>query len=176
MTDVRDRTTDVVRSVFVVGLRDAHAVEHQALALMDRQIDHLANYPEVEQRLREHRAETEQQIKRLDEILDQLGESSSAIKDAALGFTGNMAALAHTLAPDEILKNSFANFAFENFEIASYKGLITVAEQGDFSRALPLLNQTLQEEMAMAQFCDQSLPAIVQKYLRLRAAGETASH
>jgi hypothetical protein len=28
----------------------------------------------------------------------------------------------------------------------------------------------------MAQFCDETLPAIVQKYLRLRSAGETASH
>ncbi|MDB5708920.1 MAG: hypothetical protein JWL96_990 [Sphingomonas bacterium] len=175
MTDVLDRT-DVVQHVFLVGLRDAHALEHQALALMDRQIDHLANYPEVEQRLREHRAETEQQIKRLDEILDTLGESHSAIKDAALSLSGNLAALAHTFAADEIMKNSFANFAFENFEIASYKGLITVAEAGNFTGAIPLLNQTLKEEMAMAQFCDQSLPAIVQKYLRLRAEGETASH
>lgn len=176
MADVMERTTDVVRHVFVVGLRDAHALEHQALALMDRQINHLANYPEVEQRPREHRVETEQQIKRLDEILERLGESSSAIKDAALGLTGNMAALGHMLAPDEILKNSFANFAFENFEIAAYNGLITIAEEGSFSDAISLLNQTLKEELAMAQFCDQSLPGIVRKYLRLRAAGETASH
>lgn len=175
MVDIMERT-DVVRSVFVTGLRNAHALEHQALALMDRQIDHLANYPEVEQRLREHRAETEQQIRRLDEILSSLDESNSAIKDTALSISGNLAALVHTIAPDEILKNSFANFAFENFEIASYKGLITVAEAGNFRDAIPLLDETLGEEQAMAQFCDQSLPTIVNKYLSLRAAGETASH
>ena len=175
MTDVMERT-DVVRKIFVAGLRNAHAVEHQALALMDRQINHLANYPQVEQRLREHRVETEQQIKRLDEILDMLDERHSTIKDTALGISGNLAALVHMLAPDEILKNSFANFAFENFEIASYKGLITIAEAGNFGNAIPLLDATLKEEQAMAQFCDQSLPAIVNKYLRLREAGETASH
>jgi ferritin-like metal-binding protein YciE len=167
---------DVVRSVFVAGLRDAHAVEHQALALMDRQINHLANYPEVEQRLRSHRVETEQQIKRLDEILDGLGESASSLKDTTLSITGNLAALAHTLAPDEILKNSFANFAFENFEIASYKALITIAEAGSFANAIPMLNATLGEEVAMAQFCDEILPAVTRKFLQLRAAGETASH
>ena len=175
MADVIERT-DVIRKLFVVGLRDAHAVEHQALALMDRQINHLANYPEVEQRLREHRVETEQQIKRLDEILAMLDESPSAIKDTALSISGNLAAFAHMLAPDEILKNSFANFAFENFEIASYKGLITIAEAGNFGNAVPLLDATLQEEEAMAAFCDQSLPTIVNRYLSLRAAGETASH
>ncbi len=29
---------DSIRHVFVIGLRNAHALEHQALALMDRQI------------------------------------------------------------------------------------------------------------------------------------------
>jgi ferritin-like metal-binding protein YciE len=174
MTDVMER--DVVRSVYLAGLRDAHAVEHQALALMDRQLDHLENYPEVEQRLRAHRAETEQQIARLDEILDGLGESHSVVKDAALGLAGNLAALGHVFAPDAIIKNSMANFAFENFEVASYKGLIAVAETGGFSSAIPLLDASLKEELAMAQFCDEALPGIVQKYLRLRSAGETASH
>lgn len=171
-----DSTESTARHIFVVGLRDAHAVEHQALALMDRQIQHMANYPEVEQRLRAHRVETEDQIRRLDEILDSLGESPSAIKDAALSLSGNLAALGHVFAPDEILKNSFANFAFENFEAASYTSLITVAEVGNFDAAIPLLRQTLEEEIAMAQFCNESLPAITRKYLSLRSAGETASH
>jgi ferritin-like metal-binding protein YciE len=175
MTDVMERN-DVVRSVYLAGLRDAHAVEHQALALMDRQIDHLENYPEVAQRLRAHRVETEHQIKRLDEILDGLGEDHSTIKDATLGLVGNLAALGHTFAPDAILKNSMANFAFENYEVASYKALIAVAESGGFSSAVPLLKATLKEELAMAQFCDEALPGIVEKYLRLRSASETASH
>lgn len=169
-------TTEIARHIFVEGLRNAHAVEHQALALMDRQIDHLANYAEVEARLRDHRVETEGQIERLDTILSDLGESHSAVKDAALTMSGNMAALAHTFAPDEILKNSFANFAFENFEAASYKSLITVAEEGSFASAIPLLRQTLDEELAMAQFCDEVLPAVTRKFLALRASGETASH
>ncbi|TPG18778.1 ferritin-like domain-containing protein [Sphingomonas koreensis] len=167
---------EIVRSVFVTGLRDAHAVEHQALALMDRQLDRLEHYPEIEARMREHRVETEQQIQRLDDILDKIGESSSALKDAALTMSGNVAALAHTLAGDEILKNSFANFAFENFEAASYKSLITVAEVGGFDSAIPLLRTTLEEELAMARFCDEALPMVTRRFLDLRAAGHTASH
>jgi ferritin-like metal-binding protein YciE len=169
-------SSDTARTVFIDGLRNAHALEHQALGLMDRQIDHLANYPEVEARLREHRAETEQQIVRLDDILGDLGESSSGLKDAVLSISGNLAAITHTVAPDEILKNSFANFAFENFEAASYKGLITIAEVGNFTSAIPLLTQTLREEQAMAQFCDEILPAVTRKYLDLRSSGATASH
>jgi ferritin-like metal-binding protein YciE len=168
--------SETVREIFVIGLRNAHGVENQALALMDRQIEHLANYPEVEARLRQHRVETEQQIVRLDTILDSLGESKSLLKDTALSLTGNMAAIAHVFAPDEILKNSFANFAFENFEAASYKSLITIAEVGGFQTAIPQLTETLNEELAMARFCDEVLPTVTQKYLSLRSAGATASH
>jgi ferritin-like metal-binding protein YciE len=175
MTDTLERNTDT-RDFFIVGLRNAHALEHQALALMDRQIDHLSNYPEVSSRLKAHRTETEGQIERLEQILHTFDESPSALKDAALGFVGNMAALGHVFAPDEILKNSFANFAFENFEVASYKSLITVAEVGGFGNTTHLLQQTLDEELAMARFCDESLPGITRKYLQLRQEGETASH
>jgi ferritin-like metal-binding protein YciE len=168
--------SEAIRDVFVTGLRNAHALEHQALSLMDRQIEHLAQYAEVEERLRSHRGETEQQIARLEQILGALGENPSGLKDTAMALSGNMAAMAHMFAPDEILKNSFANFAFENFEAASYKALIVIAEEGGFTTAIPLLQQTLQEELAMAAFCDEILPTVVRKYLNLRASGEQASH
>jgi ferritin-like metal-binding protein YciE len=168
--------SEAIRDVFISGLRNAHALEHQALALMDRQIEHLAQYAEVEERLRSHRGETEGQIARLETILDSLGENASGLKDTAMSLTGNLAALGHTFAPDEILKNSFANFAFENFEIASYKALIVMAEEGGFTAAIAPLQETLQEEKAMAAFCEEILPIVVRKYLNLRASGEQASH
>ncbi len=93
-----------IRMIFVTGLQNAHAVEQQALALIDRQLDRLVRYPEIADRLRTHRLETEDQIRRLDDILGSLGERSSALKDIALGFVGNMAALGHVMAGDEVLK------------------------------------------------------------------------
>ena len=134
---------DVWRDVFVNGLKNAHAVEHQALALMDRQIDRARNFIEVAEKLKAHRLETEQQISRLEQILSGLDESPSGLKDAAMSMSGNMAALGHTFAEDEILKNAFANFAFENYEVAAYKGLIVLAQHGGYSVALDPLNASL---------------------------------
>ncbi len=167
---------DAIHSVFITGLKNAHGVEHQALALIDRQLDHLANYPEVADMLRQHRAETEQQISRIDEILAGFNESHSALKDVALSISGNLAAIAHVFAPDEILKNSFANYAFENFEAAAYRSLITLADAGSFVTATPLLQMSLREEQAMAAWIDENNPALTMKYVARRAAGETASH
>lgn len=165
----------VWRDVFVTGLKNVHGVEHQALALMDRQIDRARNFTEVADQLRAHRAETEQQIVRLETILGQFDESASGLKDAALSMTGNMAALGHTFAEDEILKNAFANFAFENYEAAVYKGLILLAQHGEYAPALDPLNATLEEEQRMARWVDDSLPALTEKFLRLKREGENPS-
>ena len=164
-----------LRTVFVTGLQNAHAVEHQALSLLDRQLDRLVRYPEIADRLRSHRVETEDQIRRLDDILVSLGERSSSFKDMALGFMGNIAALTHVPAADEVLKNQFVNAAFENFEIASYTSLVALAEASDLPTAATLLNETLKEEIAMAAWVQDSVPALTRKYVDLRAGGGSAS-
>jgi ferritin-like metal-binding protein YciE len=158
-------TDDVLREVFLTGLKNAHAVEHQALALMDRQIDRAKNYPEVAVRLKSHRVETEEQIRRLEAILGGMGEDSSGLKDMALSLSGNLAALGHAFAEDEILKNAFANYAFENFEVASYKSLIVLANSGSFTSAVdPLRGAEPRDRRGAAN----PVPAAVQAWRTAR--------
>jgi ferritin-like metal-binding protein YciE len=165
---------DTAHSLFITGLRNARALENEALSLMQRQIDRLEHYPQVLARLKDHHAETEGQIQRLDSIFSALDESPSTLKDTALSFMGNMAALAHTVAPDEILKNSIANFAFENFEIASYKSLITMAEASGFANHAASLRQTLGEEQAMAKWLDDNIRTVTTQFMELESRGQTA--
>jgi ferritin-like metal-binding protein YciE len=162
---------DTLRELFVTGLVNAHAVEKQALSIMTPQLERIENYPEVAERLRLHIEETNGQIARLDEILSAFDTSGSALKDLGLSMTGSMAALTHSVAGDEIVKNSFANYAFEHFEIAAYKSLLVLAEDGGFGHAAPLLQQSLGEEQAMAQWIDESLPLVTRRYAALYAEG-----
>lgn len=158
---------DSITELFVTGLKNAHAVEKQALSIMTPQVARIENYPEVADRLRLHIDETNQQIDRLDEILSGFDSSGSMLKDAALSLSGGMAAMAHTVAGDEILKNTFANYAFEHFEIASYRSLLVMAEDGRFAQAMPLLQQSLGEEESMAQWIAESLPMVTRRYTTL---------
>jgi ferritin-like metal-binding protein YciE len=162
------------RSIFITGLKNAHAMENQALSIMKPQLSRIENYPEVARKLEQHIQETEGQITRLEGLLSDLGEDPSTLKDVALKFTGAMAAMGHTMAGDEILKNSFANFAFENFEIAAYNSLLTMAELGGFSNAMPMLQANLDEEKAMATWLDENLRNVTMKFASLKEAGETA--
>jgi ferritin-like metal-binding protein YciE len=162
------------RDIFVTGLRNAHAMENQALSIMKPQLARIEQYPEVAAMLDQHIQETKGQIARIEEILTGLNEDHSTLKDLALSFTGSMAAMGHTVAGDEILKNSFANFAFENLEIAAYSSLLTIAEIGGFDAAKPLLRENLLEEKAMAEWLSTNLAAVTRKFLELREEGQAA--
>jgi ferritin-like metal-binding protein YciE len=170
----RDGRRYCALDICFTGLKNAHAMENQALPIMKPQISRIENYPEVAARLDQHKRETENQIARLDQLLSDFAEDRSALKDMALSLTGAMAAMGHTVAGDEILKNSFANFAFEHFEITAYRSLLTVAEQGGFSASTAALRANLDEEVAMAGWIEDSLSNVTLKFLTLKSAGETA--
>jgi ferritin-like metal-binding protein YciE len=162
------------RSLFVTGLKNAHAMENQAVSIIKPQLKRIENYPQVARRLEEHLRETETQIKRLEDILASLDEDNSTLKDWMLSASGSMAALGHAMADDEILKNSFANFAFENFEIAAYNSLLVMAEMGSFQNAMGSLRQNLAEEENMARWLSENLREVTAEFVTRREAGESA--
>lgn len=169
MNMINGSSNDRVTELFVTGLKNAHAMEKQALSIMTPQVQRIEKYPEVAERLRTHIEETNDQIVRLDEILGSLGSRASTIKDFGLSMVGGAAALGHAAAGDEILKNSFANYAFEHFEIASYKSLLTMAEHAGLNRFSTALRQNLDEELAMASWIDETLPLVTRRYQELYA-------
>ena len=166
--------TNAAHGIFITGLRNAHALEKQALQIMNRQVERLQNYPEMEAALRRHIAETEQQRARLEEVLGSYDTSTSSVKEGVLGFVGNLMAMGHTPAQDEVLKDTFANQAFENYEIATYKSLITMAEAAGHTNLTPF-EQTLREEERMASEVAGMVEAITRKYLTLTASDAKAS-
>ena len=169
-------TADKMTELFITGLKNAHALEKQALSIMEPQVSRIQHYPEMADRLREHIGETNQQIDRLEEILDGFDSKGSMLKDMATSMAGGMAAISHSVMGDEILKNTFANYAFEHFEIASYKSLIVMAEGGGFGQSVPLLQTSLGEEQMMAEWIDQNLPMVTQRdsELYVREGGSKA--
>jgi ferritin-like metal-binding protein YciE len=157
--------------LLLTGLKNQHAVESQAISLLSRQVERLESYPEMEARMREHIDESKVQESRLEEILVGMNSSHSVLKDAGLSLTGNMAALMHSVAPDEIVKNSFANYAFEHFEIAAYRSLLALCDATGQTVGKSALQQSLNEEMAMAHWIDEHLEDTTQRYLQRLSVG-----
>jgi ferritin-like metal-binding protein YciE len=171
-TGMADLTSsEDIRNIFITGLENAHALEKQAIQLMERQVERFENYPEMSDLLRRHITETEGQIRRLDDMLHSFGADRSILKDMATQFMANLAAAGHMPMADEVLKNTFANHAFENFEIASYKSLIVMAEASGNQKFIPGLQETLREEEKTAQAVYDMIEPITQKFLSRSAQG-----
>ncbi|MGM4967785.1 ferritin-like domain-containing protein [Tardiphaga sp. 1201_B9_N1_1] len=154
------------KDIYIVGLRNAHAMEVQARELMERQSERTNDYPDVKMMLTKHVTETKDQLARLERCLTACGEDSSSLKDKAQSLVANVTALFHSAADDEILKNTFANNAFENFEIAAYKSLITLAEAAGCNGDTQLLRLSLAEEQKMADWVDANVEKVTTAYLR----------
>jgi ferritin-like metal-binding protein YciE len=167
-------TINKARDIYLVGLRNQHAVENQAIELLQRQVGRLENYPEMRDRMQRHIEESREQARRLEELLAGHDTSHSAFKDAMMSIVGNLAALGHSTAPDEVVKNAFANFAFEHYEIASYSSLLTLAELAGDTAAQTALSTSLREEKEMAQWIADHLDGTVRRFVDRSAAGQTA--
>lgn len=157
--------TNAAKDTFVVGLRNAHAMETQARELMERQSERLDPYPEVKAKIAAHLQETNEQLRRLEQCLEACGESTSSLKDTTQSVMANAQAMMHAMAGDEILKNTFANNAFENFEIAAYKSLLALCGPAGVEQARALLETSLKEEQRMAQWIDANVEKVTMEYI-----------
>ena len=163
-----------IQELYMQGLRNAHALEVQAVQIMSRQVERLENYPDVKAGLQRHIQESESQKRRIEQIMDAHGTSASTLKEAVTGLVGNAAAIGHAFTTDEVVKNSFANYAYEHLEQAAYMSLIAMAEAAGDQQHIPLLKQNLEEEVAFGKVCGDLVVPTTQRYMQLQAAGQKA--
>ncbi|WP_245512739.1 DUF892 family protein [Enterovirga rhinocerotis] len=102
----------------------------------------------------------------MDRALASLSETPSTLKEGVMGIMGNLAALAHSPASDEILKNAFASYAFEHYEIAAYDALIAISEAAGHAEYISQFQQSQAEERAAAQAIGKLMLPTTQTYLK----------
>jgi ferritin-like metal-binding protein YciE len=158
--------------LMVVGLRNAHGLEQQAIEMLERNVERLEHYPELKKRMAQHLTETRRQQDRIEKALKKLDESTSTVKDTVMGMVQNVQAMVHSMANDEVLKNSFTGYAFEHFEIAAYTALGVMARAAGEEDVAKLADEICEEERAMADWLEEHLPDVVEEHIRLLATGE----
>ena len=163
------------RDTLIDGLRNAYGMEGQALSTMENVQGRLENYPQLKAGVTQHIEETKRQQQMVEQMLHRFGEEPSSLKEAAMKLAGNVQAMMHATASDEVLKNTFALHAFEAFEIASYTSLVAMAEQCGEAEVADTCRQILRQEEMTEQKLRELIPAITQTYLDREAAGAPAS-
>jgi ferritin-like metal-binding protein YciE len=126
-------------------LADAHAIEAQAIALLERS-PKLAGSERLERIYEEHLAETRDHSELIEARLHALGGDPSTLKDSALRLGGlNWAAFfrGHPDTPGKLA--AFAR-AFEHLEIGGYEQLKRVAERAGDHETAKLVGRILEDE------------------------------
>jgi ferritin-like metal-binding protein YciE len=154
-------------------LRDAHAMEHQAIEMMEKMAPRLENYPQLRARIEEHLAETHRQADQLLKCIERHGGGASSLKDMAGKVIGSGQALSGLFMTDEVVKGGIASYAFEHYEMACYKVLIATAEEAGDQETKRVCEQIHREEEAMASWLGDHLPQISRQYLQREAAGQS---
>ena len=164
----------VSRENLTAWLRDAHAMENQAIEILEKQASRLEHYPELRAKVSSHLDESHRHAERVERCLHQLGTDTSGLKTALGKMVGTAQQLSGLFASDEVLKSGIADYAFEHYEIASYKMLIAAADEAGEPQVGRILEENLREEEEMAAWLAWHLPEVTRQYLHLEAAGQTA--
>jgi UDP-glucose 4-epimerase len=141
---------DELGAHLVAYLRDAHAIERQAIRVL-RSAVKLAADEELAAAMARHLDETRGHLERLERLLKSRDSGPSAAKDAALELGGVNIGAFFGVQPDTTTKLAGFAFAFEHLEIAAYELLRRVAERAGDEEAAGLAEETLVEERAAAR-------------------------
>jgi ferritin-like metal-binding protein YciE/nucleoside-diphosphate-sugar epimerase len=132
-----DVEADQLDEVLLSYLRDAHALEGQAIKLLEAGAKR-AQDEQLEAIFREHLEETKHHQEMVGILLRERGAKPSRLKDAALKGGGFNLSAFLGVQPDATTKLAGFAFAFEYLEVAAYKLLQLVAERAgdeDVARA-----------------------------------------
>lgn len=155
------------------GLGDMYDAEHRFLEAMETMLPE-ATSPQVQALLEKHIDETEQQIATLEQVFELMGREAERVKCA--GATGivseNQSLLKEVSGTPELVDLAIAGGCakVEHYEIASYRSLITGAEQTGQTEAVELLRSILQQEEQTAQQIEQNTPALFQQAMSRSAS------
>ena len=162
------------RDNLATWLRDAYAMEGQAIELLESQISRLENYPQAQPRLREHLEETRAQQATIERCLEQLGESPSSLKEATMRVGANIQGMLHAFAGDEVLKHALGSHAFEQFEAGCYRSLSVAAQAAGEPQIAQTCNRLMEQEQAMAKWVWDQIPELTSTFISRDATGGAA--
>jgi len=146
---LRDQQPDDLREQLRKYLADAHAIETQALQLLEKGKD-IAGDPELARIYAEHLDETRDHQALVRERLDELGGSPAPVKDAGMRVGALNWGAFFAAQPDTPGKLAAFAFAFEHLEIAGYEELKLVAQRAGDQPTVAVVDRILAQERTAA--------------------------
>lgn len=154
--------------LFVHTLQDIYYAENKIVKSLPKMIDK-ATSPQLKQGFETHLHETENHVKRLEQVFKMHGAEVKAVTCPAIdGIIKEADELSGDIADKEVLDAALAAAAqaVEHYEITRYGTLVAWAKQLGRPDCASVLQQTLDEEYA----ADQKLTKLAEASLNRKAA------
>ncbi|GGD96328.1 hypothetical protein GCM10011390_13880 [Aureimonas endophytica] len=157
-----------LNDLFVHTLQDIYYAENQITKALPKMIEK-ATDPQIKQDFETHLRETQNQIKRLEQVFQMHGESVKAVTCPAIdGIIKETNELAGDIADKDVLDAALVASAqaVEHYEITRYGTLIAWAKQLGRDDCASVLKQNLDEEKAT----DEKLTKMAEGKINRQAA------
>ena len=157
-----------LEDLFVHELKDLHNAEKQIIKALPKMIKHCAN-EDLRTALENHLEETEEQLRRLEQIFEQCQLPIRGKKCKGMeGLIEEGEEVLEESMEDDVRDAAIISAAqrVEHYEIAGYGCARTFAEQLGHHEAAQLLQRTLEEEKA----ADEKLSQIAMEHINQEAA------
>jgi len=149
--------------LFVHTLQDIYYAEKQITKALPKMIEK-ATDPQLKQSFQAHLSETENHVKRVEQVFEMHGHSPKAVNCPAIdGIIKEANEIAGDIADKEVLDAALlaSAQAVEHYEITRYGTLISWAKQLGRDDAIELLEANLEEEKKADQLLTQIAEAAV---------------
>lgn len=159
-----------LEDIIVRELNELHEAERENVRVLQSMSENAAS-DELREALEAHFRETQNQLKRIEQIFESLGEKPAGEPTKVVeGLVEEAEAASSIDADDDIVDIDLITAAekMESFEIASYTGAIAMADAIGMGEASRLLSETLSEERRQ----EHKLRSIAQPIIKRRAEAD----
>lgn len=134
---------------FVHELNDMLDAERKLVEALGKQAEE-SSRPDLQKAFETHRAQTEKQVERLEQVFEEIGEEPEEKECRGIkGLIEEHDAFIEEEEPSEDLIDIFnvgAASKVEKYEVTAYENLIRLADMMEHKKASKLLSQNLKEE------------------------------
>jgi ferritin-like metal-binding protein YciE len=164
-------TNSKLKELFVEQLQDIYWAERKLVKTLPKMAE-AATSQELKQAFNTHLEETKNQVSRLEQVFESIGETAKAKKCPAMSGIAEEGEEMIELTDEGSFQRDagliIAAQKAEHYEIATYGGLTQLAETMGLTEAKQLLGQTLGEE----EKTDQLLTQIAKNGVNYKASQE----
>lgn len=165
------RQHSLLMQFFIDELKDIYWAEKHLVKALPK-MEKKATSDELAEAFATHLHETEGHVSRLEQVFEMIGKKATTKKcDAMQGIIDEAEEIISDTKADTMTRDVgliFAGQKAEHYEIATYGGLITLAQTLGLNDAANLLKQTLKEEKA----ADEKLTKVAESHVNVAASAE----